>query len=516
MRGARWLSLLMLAVTLWAGGAMFELSSTGLREKIFWSKVEYLGTLSTPVLFLLLAADYNQLSRLLHWRSILQLFLIPLLSLALAWSNEYHGLVWSGFQPSPSGYNLLIYQHGPAFWLGVAAYSYLMMLLASLLLLRALHYYPAYYRGQSLLIMLSAITPWIGNILYLSGLIPLQGLDPTPQCFAITGLVFGIDLLYLRLLYMVPIARGNAFNAMSDGIVVIDQEMTMLDINLAAASLFGKPVSALSGQPLPVPSLLAIAHQDGAHQIELNGPGSRSILEVRSFPIRESGVTLGGRMLVLRDISRQKLAEDALHQAYQQLKIRIDEIEKLQESLRDQALHDPLTGLYNRRYLEETLGREISRAQREGHSLAFALIDLDNFKLINDHHGHMVGDQVLCALAELLRNHCRKADIVCRLGGEEFIVLLPSADRLNGFTRMDLMRHQFASFPHLSNGKPFFSTFSCGIACFPNDGSNFAQLYQLADLALYQAKANGKNQIRLHGQDSSPLPHVPLLGDQAH
>ncbi|PXX49480.1 histidine kinase N-terminal 7TM domain-containing diguanylate cyclase [Aquitalea magnusonii] len=512
--GARWLAWLMLAVTIWAGSAMLELSSSMLREKIFWSKLEYLGTLSAPVLFFLLAADYNQLDKALRLRSIAMLFLIPLLSLALAISNERHGLIWSSYQPSPSGYNLLIFNHGPLFWLLVAGYSYLMMLLGSLLLLRTLHFYPPHYRGQSLILMLGAIVPWAGNLLYLSGNIPLRGLDPTPLCFAITGMVFAFDLLYLRMLYVVPIARGNAFNAMGDGIVVIDPNKTVLDINPAAANLFGKPAAVLCGQPLQIAALLAVADQDGAHQVELNGPGSRAILEVRAFPIRESGVTLGGRMLVLRDISRQRRAEEALHQAYMQLKNRIDEIETLQDTLREQALHDPLTGLYNRRYLEETLSREISRAEREQQPLTFALIDLDNFKGVNDRYGHMAGDQVLCALADLLRRHCRQADIVCRLGGEEFIVVLPAADQRNGWMRLEMLRRRFSDLRYRVEAVEFSSTFSCGIACYPSDGNSFAKLYQLADMALYEAKAHGKNQVRLHGNPLQELTDIPLL--QAH
>jgi len=396
----------------------------------------------------------------------------------------------------------------------VAAYSYLMMLLGSLLLLRALHFYPPHYRGQSLILLLSATFPWFGNLLYLSGNIPLQGLDPTPLCFALTGIVFAIDLLYLRMLFMLPIARGNAFNAMDDGIVVIDRDKIILDINPAAASLFGKPGAVLCGQRLQVAALLAVTDQDGTHQVELNGPGSRSILEVRTFPVRECGVTLGGRMLVLRDISRQRMAEEALHQAYQQLKKRIDEIETLQDTLREQALHDPLTGLYNRRYLEETLGRELSRAEREQKSLSFALIDLDDFKTINDRFGHLVGDQVLCALADLLRSHCRQADIVCRLGGEEFIVVLPSADQATGHARLELLRQNFAALRHQSDGQAFSATFSCGITCFPTDGNNFAKLYQLADLALYRAKAKGKNQVQLHGEVVARALDIPLLQAQ--
>ncbi|UGA39095.1 PAS domain-containing protein [Chromobacterium haemolyticum] len=245
--GVRWLALLMSSVAFWAAGAMCELAAASLSAKIAWSKLEYLGTLSTPVLFLLLALDYNRIQLSRRW--LAALFALPLLCFVLALSNESHHLVWTSYRPSPSGYNLLVYGHGPAFWVGVAGYSYLMMLIGSLMLIRALHYYPAHFRGQSIVLMASACAPWLGNILYLSSAMPLQGLDPTPLAFTITGLVFALDLLYLRLLYLVPVARARSFEAMGDGVLVIDDKFRILDLNPAAARQLGPPAACCWARP---------------------------------------------------------------------------------------------------------------------------------------------------------------------------------------------------------------------------------------------------------------------------
>ncbi|OHX20136.1 histidine kinase N-terminal 7TM domain-containing protein [Chromobacterium sphagni] len=273
----------MAAVAFWAGGAMCELSATSLAAKIFWSKVEYIGTLGTPVLFLLLALDYNHIDLMRRRYWLATLFAIPLTCLLLAAGNEYHHLVWTSYRPSPSGYNLLIYGHGPVFWLGVAGYSYLMMLLGSLLLIRSLHYYPAHFRGQSITLMLSAVAPWLGNILYLSGAFPLRGLDPTPHSFAFTGMVFAIDLLYLRQLYLVPVARTRAFEAMGDGIVVVDQQLRILDINPSGARMLGKPARQLQGNALPAPWLGGAMLEKESRHLELMVPDSGIILDIRAY-----------------------------------------------------------------------------------------------------------------------------------------------------------------------------------------------------------------------------------------
>ncbi|MGR2662176.1 histidine kinase N-terminal 7TM domain-containing diguanylate cyclase [Chromobacterium haemolyticum] len=493
--GVRWLALLMSSVAFWAAGAMCELAAASLSAKIAWSKLEYLGTLSTPVLFLLLALDYNRIQLSRRW--LAALFALPLLCFVLALSNESHHLVWTSYRPSPSGYNLLVYGHGPAFWVGVAGYSYLMMLIGSLMLIRALHYYPAHFRGQSIVLMASACAPWLGNILYLSSAMPLQGLDPTPLAFTITGLVFALDLLYLRLLYLVPVARARSFEAMGDGVLVIDDKFRILDLNPAAARLLGRPSRLLLGQALPAdwPREQILKGRDASLELSLQD-GAR-ILDLRVYPIAHHPQPHSSRMLVARDITERRRAEEALRGANQTLALRIAEIEALQAALREQALRDPLTGLYNRRYLDDTFARELSRARSEGAPLSIALIDLDDFKRINDSFGHYFGDEVLRRLSALLAEDGHHGDILCRLGGEEFLVLMPGADGEQALRRAETWRAAFQRLPHGAGDDSFCATFSCGLAAFPLHADSPASLYQAADRALYAVKAGGKNACRL-------------------
>ena len=152
--------------------------------------------------------------------------------------------------------------------------------------------------------------------------------------------------------------------------------------------------------------------------------------QIRWVRIASSPERLGNEIVVWNgavvDITDRKNAEKALQEINAVLKTRLVEIEKLQEQLQEQAIRDYLTGLYNRRYLQENLEREMLRAQRDSSPLSLVLMDLDHFKRCNDTYGHKGGDLVLQALAGLLTERTRKQDIVCRYGGEEFLVVLPN------------------------------------------------------------------------------------------
>jgi diguanylate cyclase (GGDEF)-like protein/PAS domain S-box-containing protein len=171
-----------------------------------------------------------------------------------------------------------------------------------------------------------------------------------------------------------------------------------------------------------------------------------------------------------------------------------EEIRRLQAQLQELAIRDPLTGLYNRHYLEETLLRELARAAREKYPVAFVMIDIDHFKKVNDEFGHKAGDSVLRTLAALLRKNSRAGDIVFRYGGEEFLAVLPKVKADAALSIAEKWRKSFRETTVLDENGGAPITISCGIAVFPGDGAAFADLIAGADRALYQAKAAGRNQ----------------------
>ena len=171
------------------------------------------------------------------------------------------------------------------------------------------------------------------------------------------------------------------------------------------------------------------------------------------------------------------------------------EVQALQAELREQATHDALTGLYNRRYLEDTLSRELILARRKGHPVSIVMGDIDHFKAVNDRYGHLGGDEVLRSFGDLMKRHVRGSDIYCRYGGEEFLLVLPEMRKEDAFQRAEQLRSALAAAPVVHGTSSIAVTASFGIATFPCDGRSSDELISSADRALYEAKAAGRNRV---------------------
>jgi diguanylate cyclase (GGDEF)-like protein len=169
---------------------------------------------------------------------------------------------------------------------------------------------------------------------------------------------------------------------------------------------------------------------------------------------------------------------------------------RLREALRNQSIRDSVTGLFNRRYLEETLEREVHRAIRTGQTLGVIMLDLDHFKNFNDTFGHDAGDTVLRNTGEFLSKNIRADDIACRYGGEEFVLILPNANLEDTELRAKKLRGSVKALNIKHQGKPLGTvTVSVGVATFPQHGSTPTQLMAAADAALYQAKKTGRDRV---------------------
>ena len=171
---------------------------------------------------------------------------------------------------------------------------------------------------------------------------------------------------------------------------------------------------------------------------------------------------------------------------------------RLRESLRDQSIRDPLTGLFNRRFMQECLDRELLRGTRKNRSLAVIFIDVDHFKRFNDVFGHEAGDQVLRSMGDFFRSHFRGDDIICRYGGEEFAIILPESSAQDAASRAELLRIAARTLKLKHNDVTLDPvTLSAGIAGFPEHASSARELLQVADACLYEAKKSGRDRVIL-------------------
>jgi diguanylate cyclase (GGDEF)-like protein len=223
-------------------------------------------------------------------------------------------------------------------------------------------------------------------------------------------------------------------------------------------------------------------------------------LDLRVTPLYDRSRALNGRLMVFRDITERKQVEKRLRYVNDRQQAQLIEISLLQSKLREQALRDSLTNLFNRRFLEETLDHELARAAREGYPICVMMIDLDHFKKINDTYGHEAGDHVLKAIAHTLAVETRRGDFACRYGGEEFVIVMPNMSKDIAYERAESLRNTLNSLYIPYGIYSLTITISMGIACYPTNGQTRDTILRAADKAMYAAKEAGRDHILLYDQ----------------
>jgi diguanylate cyclase (GGDEF)-like protein/PAS domain S-box-containing protein len=298
------------------------------------------------------------------------------------------------------------------------------------------------------------------------------------------------------------------FEQSHDAVFIIDVNGQHLEVNQRAADLLGYSVEELTKLSLDDLSenkteskYILDRLQKGEkiplfERIYLRKDGGKVIVEVNTELVSDEDGTPIHIQSVVRDISERKQNEFMLQRANQKLRNQLDKIKTLQAQLREQATRDSLTGLYNRRYLEEALEREFQRAGRDKNSICLVMMDIDGFKAFNDTYGHDAGDLLLRKLGEYLRSEVRSSDISCRYGGEEFLIVMPGAQLKNGFERAEHLRAGFVALNIEHLGVKLEATLSVGVACFPQHGDTSEQVLHAADQAMYTAKVAGRNCTR--------------------
>lgn len=353
--GALPFAVLMSSVAIWSFGYALELYVPGLAAKILWGKIEYLAIVFVPLTWLVFALEYTGRERWLTRRTIGALAALPLLVLALVWTNEAHRLIWRALQIDSSGaIAVLRVTYGSAFWVHTG-YSYLLMLLATGMLVRKITSSSHLYREQAVPLLIGAFAPWLGNALYLIGLGPAVRLDLTPFAFTITGLTFGWSLLRSHLLDIVPVARDAVLERMSDGVIVLNGQNRIVDLNPAARAIVGwndnRAIGQLAGDAFASwPHLVETYRdvQDARAEITIDSAQGPASYDLRITPIIDRRGGPSGRLIVLRDITERKQAEKVLLRQNEYLV----------------ALHDTALGLVNRLDLATVLETIVERASQ--------------------------------------------------------------------------------------------------------------------------------------------------------
>ncbi len=398
---------------------------------------------------------------------------------------------------------MLVYSHGPAYFITIAI-VYLYVAVSILLLITRFRTALLIQRRQLAIMTFAALIPVLGSAVYAFELEIVQGLDLTPISMFFTLVLIIYSISRDQLLSSIPVSRHVLIEGLDDGILVVDSLGHVVDQN-HAVSTFSDYILCSKGSEVEhvfrrFPDVTEALKRGEKCQIELvNSVSSVRSMLVRIKPLFLSTGLRNGTLIILHDLSQHYLNRLELEAVNQTLREQLVEIELLQARLADQVVRDPLTGLYNRRYLEETLPREIARSIRHGFPLTVAMIDIDHFKKINDRYGHHAGDLFLSSIGKLFNAGIRQEDFVCRYGGEEFLAVFPGLPEEASISRMEELRRAFESQVVIFEDHELTRTFSVGIAVSPRHGRTSDALIEAADQALYTAKNRGRNRIELAG-----------------
>ncbi|MCL4867602.1 MAG: PAS domain-containing protein [Anaerolineae bacterium] len=310
---------MMAGVAIWLLAYAIEISSTTVTQIIFWANINYLGIVTVPVAWLVFCLAYTNSQRIVPLRLVLLLLIEPAVILLSIWTDEFHQLFRQAVVLNTSGpFATLDITRGPLFWVHTA-YSYGMLGYGIYLLFVAYTRSSGIYRSQIRVMLLGALAPWIANIFYILFLSASLPIDPTPLAFLVTGGMFAWGMFGFRLMDLAPVARNWVIEQMDDGMIVLDRQNQVVDINPAAANLIGRPVNQLIGHPgvelfAEWPDLMA-QYQDVEKVItEIQLPTETGIRHIylNILPFYDSYKQLTGRLLVIRDVTEQREADLAL------------------------------------------------------------------------------------------------------------------------------------------------------------------------------------------------------------
>lgn len=597
--GTRTLGLCMIAVAVWTIGAAAESEAASPAAALLSAKFKYTGVALVGPLILLFFLQYLETARLrpLHVAALLAL---PAATIALTWTNDAHEWMWTG----PSRFLVAsddVREHwGPWFWRVHLPYGYLTMGASFVLLAIEWWRGSKLYRSQVALLFIATLLPSATNVLFTLGYFP-GDFGPTPVALAVSSVFYAWGFLRLELFRQSPIAYHAVFEYMQDAVVVVDAYDRVVDLNPAAARVFGRAdlretIGYRVEELLPRdPALIAALHAPGCGSAVCEDAGGRR-LEIIVSPIRVASGSLRGRVILLRDVTERQRAEGALRRSEALIRSLVDvspngilrlrpkrdpageirdficlfanpvaiawldrpqaelvgkpfkgvvhphtpilfqrfrdvmqtrepcdleravvrhgkelwlrflavpagndllvtcvditETKLREREMEAAAYQDPLTGLLNRRGLEADAAGLLAGAAGRLERGALLYLDLDDFKQGNDSLGHDIGDLLLCELAARLEHCTRGPDLLARIGGDEFVLLLTDVDADGARDVADRVAAAAAA-PVTIDGTAVSCSASIGVALHPDAGTNLKTLLQAADQAMYRAKSAG-------------------------
>lgn len=314
------LVMLALASAVWSLGYALEIAGADLPTKIFWGKSQYIGIVTVPLAWVIFAYSHSVQGKWMTRRNVTLLSIVPFITLILAFTTEVHGLIWRHIEIRTAGtFSALDITHGLWFWV-YWIYSNILLLVGTIFIVRSFNRMKGLFRRQNIILLIAVLTPWFGNVLYVTGLSPIPNLDITPFAFTISVVVFAWGIFSFKLVNLAPVARDLVVEKMPDGMIVLDARGSIVDINPALQKALGVPASQVIGQGAKDlfnawPSLVERYENmlEAQDEVVFGEGESQSWYELRMSPLFDSRDRLLGRVVTVRNVSERKRMEEALH-----------------------------------------------------------------------------------------------------------------------------------------------------------------------------------------------------------
>lgn len=458
-----------------------ELQSETLQTVMFWVRFQHWGIDFIAPFWLLFALAVSGYEKWITKKLVIAIFIIPtilfLVSQTLGWLNlGHHNPRLDLTGPFP----IFMYDRNIYNYVIVGYYS--LCLGISLLLFLIMYFRSASaFRDQVIIYLLGSLPPWLALILYNFNLFS-SNIDLTPLALGVSGVLFTIGFTKYKILDIIPLARDIIFENMIEGVIILDMENRIIDFNPALREIFPQITEQDVGSPFmdvfskyPLLSELIDQGQNDRIEFQVGEGGTATFYRVGLSIIENNQGRSTGKMINFYEFTEEKRL--------------MDELERL-------AATDGLTGIYNRQHFDQLVRKEISRINRYGGTLSMLMLDLDQFKFINDTYGHVAGDKALIAVVDTMSDILRESDILARFGGEEFVILATQTNLTQAEALAERLRSALEDNMFDIEGYEINILASFGVTHIESGGDVTPEmLYRWVDRGVYQAKDMGGNAV---------------------